>query len=170
MQIDSTGPVPNNWTKLEFSNDGKKLLLATNGCGHYLLDSFYGKLMGYCAKPQGPTNRISPSSLAEFRERQKSSDKGGVDTGSTGQGDACFSPDGRYVIGGSGDSGLYTWDTNGRDEEQLANATTFERTLQPNGDLSKKSAGTAAIVAYNPKHNLIVTADRNVVFWLPESD
>jgi COMPASS component SWD2 len=35
------------WTKLEFSNDGKSLLVGTRGNGHFLLDAFEGTLKAY---------------------------------------------------------------------------------------------------------------------------
>ena len=40
--------MPRDWTKLEFSNDGKSLVLGTNsGVGHILLDAFDGILKGF---------------------------------------------------------------------------------------------------------------------------
>ncbi len=151
------------WTKLEFSNDCKNILVATNGPGHYLIDAFEGKLEAYCARPQGPTNRIPPSELGVLRERQRSKSGGRASS----QGDACLSPDGRYVIGGSGENGLFVWDV----QQAAAAAAEGEgRILRPTCELSSKSAGSASVVAYNPRHNMMCTADRAVVFWLPEVD
>lgn len=153
-----------DWTKLEFSNDGKRLLLATNGPGHYVLDGYEGNLRAYCVRPQGRTNRVSPAELGALRERQRTSSKGSASVGANGQGDACLSPDGRYVIGGSGDGALYVWDPQeGETEGQ-------ERILRPSAELTSKGTGTAAVVAYNPRHNLLVTADDAVVFWVPDME
>lgn len=169
-----------NWTKIEFSNDGKSILLATNDSGHYILDAFEGHLVAYCVRPQGPTNRISPIDLGDLRAKQHAaslsssrsrsvngaaSDVNGVASRATGQGDACFSPDGRYLIGGSGPGALFVWDLQSGD---LTGSS--KRVLRPSIDLSSKEAGAASVVAYNPRHNLIMTADRNVVFWLPDED
>jgi len=164
--LGGTTASPGDWTKIEFSNDGKRLLVATNGPGHYVLDSYEGHLQAYCARPQGRTNRVSPADVGVLRERQSSRHSGPV--GASGQGDACLSPDGRYVIGGSGDSALYVWDPQ---EGDFGSSTEgAERVLQPSAELSSRGSGTAAVVAYNPRHNLLVTADDAVVFWLPEMD
>lgn len=156
-----------DWTKLEFSNDGKRVLLATNGPGHYVLDSFEGHLEAYCVRPQGSTNRVNPSDLGALRERQ--SDRKAVGSvGASGQGDACLSPDGRYVVGGSGESAVYVWDPQGGEFGSAAEGA--DRVLRPSAELTSKGTGAAAVVAYNPRHNLLVTADDAVVFWLPEMD
>jgi len=39
-----------DWAKLEFSNDGKPLLVGTNRPGHFLLDAFSGDLKGFCGR------------------------------------------------------------------------------------------------------------------------
>lgn len=158
------GPL-NNWSKLEFSNDGKKLLLATTGPGHFLLDAFSGKLLAYCTRPNGPTGRLAPSQYAELRERQRNKTAQGMPA--TGQGDACMTPDGRYVIGGSGDHGLCVWDTAGREAGEPGGR---DMVLQPLHELGSKVAGKAAVVGYNPRHNLLVTADKAVIFWVPDLD
>ncbi|KAK9469624.1 WD40-repeat-containing domain protein [Lipomyces arxii] len=78
------------WTKIEFSNDGKNLLISTKGSAHYLLDAFSGdtvmRLMGHSYKAlNGP--RLYESS-----------------------GDTSISPDGRFVLSGSDDNKLYIYD------------------------------------------------------------
>ncbi|KAI9788282.1 MAG: member of Set1p complex, histone methyl transferase [Candelina submexicana] len=132
-----------NWTKLEFSNDGKSLLVGTDGPGHFLLDAFDGHLKAFCQRKPGPTGRSPPGST-----------KGGV----PGQGDVCFSPDGRYIIGGAGDRDAVVWDTETPPGQ--------DKVSKPFTDLPFK--GRAAIVGYNPRHNLIVSADKEVVFWIPD--
>lgn len=47
-----TDQLMKGWTKLEFSNDGKSILLGTKGGGHFLLDSFKGHLKAYLQKPE----------------------------------------------------------------------------------------------------------------------
>ena len=187
---------PKDWTKLEFSNDGRKVLLGTNGSGHYLLDAFHGNVTAYCEKTAGSTQRVSPSGYASLRERQQEQEKnkheGGAaldaPVGASSTGDVCFSPDGRYLIGGSGRSGVLIWDTEsapGKGQEvELEDKTQLR--LPPMYDLAaddtdgmndvkmqedgrrKDIAGAAAVVAYNPRHNLLVTADKSVVFWQPD--
>jgi COMPASS component SWD2 len=64
------------FSKLEFSNDGKSILVGTTGGVHYILDAYEGgmksRLIDHTA------NTLSGLS----------------------SGDVCFTPDGKYVIGG----------------------------------------------------------------------
>ncbi len=134
------------WTKLEFSNDGKSLLVGTSSSqGHILLDAFDGHLKAYCTRPHSPSTRAAP----------------GV-PGPLGQGDVCFSSDGRYVVGASGaDRDAVVWDTQG--------AVTGEgerKTLSPMAVLPH--SGKAAVCEWNPRYHMMATADQDVVFWLPD--
>lgn len=139
--------VARGWTGLEFSNNGKYLLVSTNGPGHYLLDAFSGDLVHYLHRPSGSTSHLAPGDDAA--------------SGPYMQGDACFSPDGRYVLGGNGgQNGLSVWDVQ---EEPRS-----DRVLEPSTDLH--SAKPSSVVAYNPRHNLIASADKEVVLWLPDPD
>ncbi|KAL4968861.1 WD-repeat containing protein SWD2 [Aspergillus stella-maris] len=134
------------WTRLEFSNDGKFLLVGTDYHGHFVLDAFEGKLVAFLVGKGGVSGRAAPVS---------SSGK------PLGQGDACFTPEGKFVIGGSGDQHeLLIWD--------LQQTPDADRRLQPMTKLQNRS-GTA-IVEYNPRFNMIATADKDIYFWLPEDN
>lgn len=76
------------WDKVEFSNTGKTILVATFSDTHYLLDSFTGALVA----------RLVGHKATGSREKRA--------TGRT-----TFSGDGRFVIGGSGDGSISMWDT-----------------------------------------------------------
>lgn len=136
-----------DWTRLEFSNDGKSLLLGTNSsAGHLLLDAFDGTLRAHCVRSQQPINLRAPPGIHN--------------TGGLGQGDICFSSDGRYLIGGSGgDRDAIVWDTQGQVEIET-------KQLKPMCALPCKSR--AAVVGWNPRYNMCATADREVVFWVPD--
>lgn len=134
------------WTKLEFSNDGKSLLLASNsGTGHLLLDAFDGQLKAHCPRTTShPTGLRAPPGQP----------------GQLGQGDICFSADGRYLIGSSGgDSNAIVWDAYGQVEIET-------RQLKPMCSLPYK--GKVGVAEWNPRYNMLCTADREVVFWLPD--
>lgn len=138
------------WTNLEFSNDCKSLVVGTSSPqGHILLDAFTGKLKAYCSRP--PHHSISTRAAP-----------GGV-PGALGQGDVCFSTDGRYLIGGSGaDRDAVVWDT-------TQGAVTGEgehKILSPMALLPH--AGKVAVCAWNPRYHLMATADQDVVLWLPD--
>ncbi|KAL3495165.1 WD40-repeat-containing domain protein [Aspergillus germanicus] len=132
------------WTRLEFSNDGKFLLVGTDYHGHFILDAYDGSLKAFLVGRNGSPGRAAPVST----------------TGKPlGQGDACFSPEGRYVIGGSGDhQDMLVWD--------LQQAPDTNHFLQPATKLPHR--GRTAILEYNPRFNMIASADKDVFFWLPE--
>lgn len=136
------------WTKMEFSNNGQYLLVGTTGGGHYLLDAFDGSLKAYLRRPSGPTGRTAPGDTIPS-------------TDNLGQGDVCFTPDGRYIIGGNGSShGLLVWDSEG---ERQPN-----KVLEPISELP--ATKPASVVGYNPRHNLVASADKDVMLWLPDPD
>lgn len=141
----AAAPTP-PWTKLEFSNDGKSLLLASNSStGHLLLDAFDGQLKAHCPRSIAhPTNLGPPPGQP----------------GHLGQGDVCFSADGRYLIGGSGgDRDAIVWDTQGQVEVET-------RQLKPMCSLPCKVP--TRVAEWNPRYNMMASADREVVFWLPD--
>jgi len=130
------------WTKLEFSNDGKYLLLGTDYHGHFLLDSFEGDVKAFLVGKTDGTGRAAPISTSGKP---------------LGQGDVCFSQDGRFVFGGTGgQSDLLVWDTN------LASTGH----LDPLVNIQARG-GKTPIVQVNPRFNMLATADTKVVMWLP---
>ncbi|KAK3944252.1 WD40-repeat-containing domain protein [Diplogelasinospora grovesii] len=129
------------WTNLEFSNDGKHLLLGSRFNGHFLLDAFDGSLKAYLKKPGGGTSRSAAG------------ETGAVES----SGDCCFAPDGRYVLSGS-NKDLLVWDTMGTPGNS--------KVLEPAFVLEEKRQ--AAVIAYNPRYNMIATADQELLFWLPD--
>ena len=139
------------WTGIEFANNGKYILIATNGPGHYIIDAYSGDLTHYLHRPSGPTGRMAPGDAL-----------GGQNNNNAYlQADATFTPDGRYVVGGNGSAtGLLVWD--------LQESGGSNGVLEPTCDLPGQK--TAALVAYNPRHNLVASAEREVMLWLPDPD
>jgi COMPASS component SWD2 len=132
------------WTRLEFSNDGKNLLVGTDYHGHFVMDAFEGNLKAFLVGKTGGTGRAAPVSNSGKP---------------LGQGDVCFTPDGRYAIGGGGEQAdVLVWDIN-----QAPASGLF---LQPMAHLPYR--GRTAIIQTNPRYNMFATADREIVFWLPE--
>lgn len=141
------------WTTLEFSNNGKHLLLGTSGQGHYVIDAFDGDVKSYLHRPPGPPP--FPAELTAKDGTPPRHNTAGL------QGDACFSPDGRYVISASAQTGLLVWDTMG----EKRGGTTV---LAPMTDLPGPK--TATVVGYNPRHNLLASAGNDLAIWLPDPD
>lgn len=139
------------WTGLEFANNGQYILIATNGPGHYLIDAYTGELKHYLKRP---TTTASP--------RPAPGDPLPEQTATYSQADATFVPDGRYVIGGTGglQTGLVVWDAQEKSDTN--------NILEPMTELS--STKPASVVAYNPRFNLVASADREVMMWVPDAD
>lgn len=140
------------WTKLEFSNDGKSILLGTTANAHILLDAFTGDLKCLLRRDRGSAKRLAPGDHNPEHLNHHSS--AWVHPGT---GDACFTPDGRYIVSGTKGEKVLIWDT-------MASAQ--EKVLNPLHEIEGK--GEAAVVAFSPRHNFFATADREVVFWTPD--
>jgi COMPASS component SWD2 len=141
--------VAEGWSGLEFSNNGKYLLIATSGAGHYVLDAFDGKLVHYLRRPSGSTSHLAPGDPLPTSG-----------TSTYTQADASFSPDGRYVIGGNGtQNGLLVWDVQDKEGQAV---------LEPATELPSQRPAT--VVGYNPRHNMITTAEKEVLFWVPDPE
>ncbi|KAI0480598.1 WD repeat-containing protein [Xylariaceae sp. FL0804] len=139
------------WTKLEFANDGRSILLGTRGEGHFLLDSFTGNLRACLRKPEGHgTSRLA---AGEDAATNGSAHGGSFES----SGDCCFTVDGRYIIGGT-KQGVVVWDTVNPSEEK--------KVWDPLHTLEDQRE--AAVVSFNPRYNFFATANQEVVFWLPD--
>lgn len=144
-----------NWSKLDLSNDGKSVLIGTTGGGHYVLDAFEGGLTHYLPCKGDRSTRYAPG-----EGNRQSSGR------AAGQGDVCFSPDGRYVIGASGSGdGLLVWDLSVQAMSDDKRTQAVEELPVPAG-----VAGSCEIVGYNPRSNLICSADKDFMIWLPDPE
>jgi COMPASS component SWD2 len=144
------------WTKIEFTNDGKNLLLATNGSGHFILDAFSGDITHFCYRKAGPSGRLS----AGVSSANHGANMTNGNTPVVGQGDVCLTPDGQYLIGGSSEEGLLVWD--------ISQPPSPNNILEPTEKLP--GHGKSAIVGYNPRTNLLASADKDLYLWQPDSD
>jgi len=149
----SQDPMTKGWSKLEFSNDGKHILLGTTGRSHLLIDAFDGHLKAHLRRDdKGVSQRLA---AGEHNPDSMDPKSPGFLLQSTG--DACFTPDGRYVISGV-KKNILVWDT-------LAAAQ--NKNLAPSHELEYN--GESAVVAFNPRYNFFATADKDVVFWVPDA-
>jgi COMPASS component SWD2 len=144
------------WTKLEFTNDGKHLILSTTGAGHFVLDAFEGHLVHFAYRKEGHSGRVGPAITPPSRIPGQ---RDGI-TATAGQGDTCVSPDGRYLLGGTGESAIAIWDIS---KEPASN-----QYLQPFDHLPGR--GKAPIVGYNPRVNLLVSGDKDLYMWQPDPE
>lgn len=142
------------WTKLEFSNDGKHILVGTRGPGHFVLDAFQGTLKAYLHKPDGGTRRLA---AGETPATNGITGHGHGPATVESSGDCCFTPDGRYVLSGS-KKDVLVWD--------LLAPVPDSKVLEPTWALEEKRE--AAVLAFNPRYNFFTTADQEVIFWMPD--
>lgn len=150
------GPQKGQWTKIEFTNDGKSLVVATDGIGHFVLDAFSGDIQHFCYRKAGSSGRLLPGAST-------SNHGAGTVNGNTpanGQGDVCVSPDGQYLIGGSAEDGLLVWN--------ISQPPTPNNVLEPTEKLPAQTKG--AIVGYNPRTNMLASADKDLTLWQPDVD
>ncbi|KAK6350037.1 member of Set1p complex, histone methyl transferase [Orbilia brochopaga] len=136
-------PMMPEWTKIEFSNDGRLLMIGTNAKVHYIIDSFKGELKCRVArKAPTPVGRDGKWDMLKA------------------SGDLCFTPDAAFVVGGQGDKGVAMWDMSMKRVDK-------EKNLQPFLELDSPK-GPASVVAFNPRNHIFATAHREVSFWLPD--
>ncbi|XP_030531032.1 protein ANTHESIS POMOTING FACTOR 1 [Rhodamnia argentea] len=111
---------------IKFSNDGKSVLLSTTNNNIYVLDAYAGdKQCGFNLEP-------SPSTPIE----------------------ASFTPDGQYVVSGSGDGTLHAWNISRRNEVACWNS----------------HIGVAACLKWAPRRVMFVAASSVLTFWIPNSE
>ncbi|KAJ4775994.1 WD repeat-containing protein 82 [Rhynchospora pubera] len=110
---------------IKFSNDGKSMLLTTTNNHIYVLDAYAGdKKCGFSLEP-------SPYLTTE----------------------AAFTPDGQYVLSGSGDGTLHAWNINMRNEVACWNSY----------------IGPVTCLKWAPRRALFAAASDVLTFWIPNN-
>ncbi|KAJ3670731.1 hypothetical protein LUZ60_008157 [Juncus effusus] len=108
---------------IKFSNDGKSMLLTTTNNHIYVLDAYGGeKRCGFSLEP-------SPNLTTE----------------------AAFTPDGQYIISGSGDGTLHAWNINMRNEVACWNSY----------------IGPVTCLKWAPRRAMFAAASDVLTFWIP---
>ncbi|OMO59267.1 hypothetical protein CCACVL1_24964 [Corchorus capsularis] len=111
---------------IKFSNDGKSMLLTTTNNNIYVLDAYGGeKRCGFSLEPSQNTNI-----------------------------EATFTPDGQYVISGSGDGTLHAWNINTRHEVAAWNS----------------HIGVASCLKWAPRRAMFVAASTVLTFYIPNNN
>lgn len=152
-----TAPVPlipgATWTKLEFSNNGKLLLVVTDSQEDYIIDAFSGHLL--CTL-QMTANSYSHEHYVEDWMTYKYP--------STGR--STFSPCGRFVLSGLPKMSILVFDLS------AIKSSEGDSDFKPGAPIKLKpdhvlntDCGLPKIVAFNPKLLSIVTADNTVALW-----
>ncbi|CAN0839265.1 Protein ANTHESIS POMOTING FACTOR 1 [Linum grandiflorum] len=125
FEIYSVGGDISDANAVKFSNDGRLMLLTTMDGHIHVLDSFRGTLLcTYNVKP------VSSNSTLE----------------------ASFSPDGMYVISGSGDGSVHAWSI--RTGKEVASWMTYE--TEPH------------VIKWAPGTLMFATGSSELSFWIPD--
>lgn len=127
-----------SWTKMEFSNNGKYLLVGTDSSEHYVLDAFLGKML---------------ATLCVTKELQK----GWLDFKYVSSGSVCFTSCGKFVLAGSPRGTVSVFD--------LAVLKETKEVVRLDPFTVLEGNGISKIVAFNPKLLTFATADEKVVLW-----
>ncbi|KAJ7970792.1 WD repeat-containing protein 82 [Quillaja saponaria] len=110
---------------IKFSNDGKSMLLTTTNNNIYVLDAYGGeKRCGFSLEPSSNTNI-----------------------------EATFTPDGKYVLSGSGAGTLHAWSIDMRNEVACWNS----------------HIGVASCLKWAPRRAMFVAASTVLTFWIPNN-
>ncbi|KAG7195314.1 member of Set1p complex, histone methyl transferase [Scheffersomyces spartinae] len=139
------------WNKLEFSNNGKLLLLGTDGPEHYVLDAFLGVLL----------TTILLTLPNEFKPGDR-----WMRFNYHCSGSVCFTPDGRYIIVGSPLKNILIYDTNNMNTNP--STVNNRHKLLPIKNYRTEN-GVPKIVAFNPKLFTLAVADNTVTLWQSEA-
>lgn len=140
LTVSVAGISGEKWTKLEFSNNGKFLLIGTDSSQHYLLDAILGKVLANLMLTQ------------EYHRSWLLFDYSSA-------GSVCFTPDGRFVLAGSPRGTLSIFDMS-----KLEGKDT--NILYPIKVIDGKQ-GLTKVLAFDPKLFTFASADDKVVLWAP---
>ncbi|CUM63988.1 uncharacterized protein PRCAT00001576001 [Priceomyces carsonii] len=143
------------WNKIEFSNNGKLLLVSTDSPEHYIVDAFLGKLLTILRMDhiQDPYNVPWMSFKYPYN------------------GPACFSTCGKFVFAGSLMLNLSTFDLTGIKTTDGGNHVVTPTDNPKYSDPFKvieTQQGIPKVVAFNPKLLTLATADNTVSLWQPK--
>ncbi|KAJ8440773.1 hypothetical protein Cgig2_005504 [Carnegiea gigantea] len=108
---------------IKFSNDGKSMLFTTTNNNVYVLDAYAGE------KRCGFSLEASPNTTIE----------------------ATFTPDGRYVLSGSGDGNMHAWNVNTRNEVARWSS----------------HIGAVSCLKWAPRRVMFAAASSVLTFWIP---
>jgi len=151
LALVSYPPRPIYMTSLAFSSNGKYLLVGCSGDAHYILDAFEGHLV---AKLEGFIGL----------ERRRLEAPPSIDPvkGNSGE-EVSWTPDSKYVIGGSLDGRVIVWDVqNLPTRTGPVDLKLPPLCLQPLANLDGHP-GPARCVKFNPRLAMLVTAGAELV-------
>jgi len=143
-------PRPIFMTSLSFSSNGQYILVGCSGNAHYIVDSFEGHIV---AKLEGHTGleRRSLNSAPSIEPVR----------GSSGE-EVSWTPDSKYVIGGSLDGFIYIWDVQNLAALPPLPDPKAIRSIRPLTRLEGHN-GPSRCVRFNPRYGMLASAGNELV-------
>ncbi|RLV92653.1 hypothetical protein JA1_003008 [Spathaspora sp. JA1] len=135
------------WNKLEFSNNGKHILISTDSSQHYIVDAFSGHVQAIIqlANPNPPDWMSLKYPYT---------------------GCCTFSPCGKFVLVGSPKSVVHIFDISNLKSSKGVHSDPIVLTQSTK---LTSSMGIPKILAFNPKLLTFATADTTVTLWSPSA-
>ncbi len=150
LSLISYPPRPICMTSMSFSLNGKYLLVGCSGNAHYILDAFDGVLL---AKLEGHTGLERKSMNVQLGiEPQK---------GISGE-EVCWTPDSKYVVGGSLDGKIVIWDLQNLPQRVEGDRGKHPLRIQSMTVLDGHP-GPARCVNFNPRFAMMCSAGQELV-------
>lgn len=141
--------LPNQiWNKMEFSNNGKLILISTDSPEHYILDSFLGEILAIIRLAIS-SNPDSSMNWMQFKYPYT--------------GCCTFSPCGKYVFVGNPKNIINIYDVSNLQPSGNGRPVILSRTTN---FLQTNNCGLPKIVSFNPKLLELASADTTVTLWL----
>lgn len=142
------------WTKAEFSNNGKLLVIGTDSSDHHVIEALLGKYLAELSVTESPQNGWLKSKYLSA-------------------GLVCISPCGKFALCGSPKGSIYIFDLNklknaDKAGQEIRKSSLGKLRLFPSKEI--KGHGVARIIAFNPKLLNLVTADDSVILWSCAND
>ncbi|TIA87137.1 hypothetical protein E3P99_03367 [Wallemia hederae] len=130
-------------TCIKFSSDGMYMLVGTNSPHHYILNSYTGQIYYRLA---GHETFASVNTQRDMLS---------------------WSPDGKFIVGGSKNGKIHIWDVPKFEEDKEKHIST----LMPIYSTDNHNKAPSKIVAFNPRVVMLATAAASELdFWLPMQD
>jgi len=147
------------FTSLRFSPDGSMLLIGTSGDVHYIVDAYEANTLArLTGPPPGIGLERSPSAPYELP-------LGPAQAGISGE-ELAWTPDGRFVVGGSVDGKVHVWDVKPPEGGEAYGSRPPpgpECTLYPASSLEGHQVGPTRALAFNPRAGVMATGGRDLV-------
>ncbi|CCM04977.1 uncharacterized protein FIBRA_07175 [Fibroporia radiculosa] len=143
-------------TSLSFSSNGKYLLVGCSGDAHYIVDAFEGHLLAKLVGHVGLERRKITTPIGIEPQR-----------GCSGE-EVSWTPDSKYVVGGSLDGKVIVWDIQKLPEKQgPVDLKAHPFRLSPLASLDGHP-GPSRCVKFSPRFAMMCTAGAELAFWLPD--